>query len=143
MSSAPRPSGLTLQIQVDDLAQAREFFGHLFGAGPEFEPHEDFLEWRVGDAETWLQVVAVSPGCARPLANRVRLRVDDLDAARAALSGRGTCVSAVTTLPGVVRWVDFADPWGNALGLYQDLAVPAEATAPGGSVHDPSQFATE
>src|SRR3954463_14062697 len=40
-----RPSGMTLQVQVGDLDRAREFYGALLGAGPEFEPHDDFLEW--------------------------------------------------------------------------------------------------
>jgi len=133
---------MTLQVQVGDLDRAREFYGALLGAGPEFEPHDDFLEWRVGDGETWLQVVGVR-GPVRPLANRVRFRVEDLIAARAAVEALGTSVSRVTTLASVVRWVDFADPWANQLGFYEDLAPAGQAAGPGGSVHDESLFRTE
>jgi predicted enzyme related to lactoylglutathione lyase len=136
-----RPSGMTLQVQVDDLDRAREFYGTLFGTAPEFEPHDDFLEWRVGDGETWLQIVGV-PAPARPLVNRVRFRVDDL-AAAAALAALGTSVSPVTTLATVVRWVDFADPWANQLGFYEDLAPLDQVAGPGGSVHDEGLFTTD
>jgi len=132
---------MTLQVQVDDLNRAREFFGAVFGARPEFEPHEDFLEWRVGDSETWLHVVGVR-GVVRPLMNRVRFRVDDIATASDALEALGTAVSTVTTLPSVVRWVDFSDPWGNQFGFFEDLASTGEVAGPGGSVHDESLFTT-
>ena len=133
---------MTLQVQVDDHTRAREFYGAVLGAGPEFEPHDDFLEWRVGDGETWLQVVGVR-GPVRPLANRVRFRVDDLVAASAAVEALGTPVSRVTRLGSVVRWVDFADPWANQLGFYEDLAPTGQEAGPGGSVHDESLFSRE
>jgi hypothetical protein len=95
----------------------------------------------VGAGETWLQVVGV-PAPVRPLVNRVRLRVDDLAAASAVVETLGASVSAVTTLPSVVRWVDFADPWANQLGFYEDLALMGEVAGPGGSVHDPRLFTT-
>jgi predicted enzyme related to lactoylglutathione lyase len=127
-------------VQVGDVEEARRFYGSLFGGSPDFEPHEDFLEWRVGaEAETWFQVVGVA-GEVRPLLNRVRFRVTDLGAARAAVLASGTDVSAVTTLPGVVRWFDFADPWGNQLGYFEDLVPAGTQPGPGGSVHDPGQF---
>jgi len=140
MADRQPPSGMTLQLQVGDVDRARGFYGDLFGAPPGFEPHEDFLEWRVGGrGETWVQVVGV-PGAVRPMLNRVRFRVTDLAAARAAVLATGTEASAIAVLPGVVRWFDFADPWGNQLGHYEDLAPSGEQPGPGGSVHDESQF---
>ena len=139
MTPRQRPSGMTLQVQVDDLYRAREFYGGVLGAAPEFEPHDDFLEWRVGEGETWLQIVAAR-GPVRPLVNRVRFRVDDLAAASAAAAALGAAVSPVTTLHSVVRWVDFSDPWGNQLGFYEDLAPTGQEAGPGGSVHDERHF---
>jgi predicted enzyme related to lactoylglutathione lyase len=130
---------MTLQVQVGDLDRARDFYGAVLGAAPEFEPHEDFLEWRVGESETWLQIVGVR-GPVRPLVNRVRFRVDDIATAGAALEALGTAVSSVTTLPSVVRWVDFSDPWGNQFGFFEDLAPTGQQAGPGGSVHDESLF---
>lgn len=138
-----RPYGMTLQLPVDDLHRAREFYTALLGSAPEFEPHEDFLEWRVVPrGETWLQAVGVS-GEVRPLTCRVRFGVGDVRAARERLVGLGLEVSPVTSLPGVVAFVDFTDPWGHTLGCYQDLAPSGQQPVPGGSVHDRDQFITE
>ena len=113
---------MTLPLQVGDLAQARALYGALFGGPPQSEPVEDLLEWRVGaQGETRLQVQG---GLAdvRPLLNRVRFRVTDLTAAHGAVQTAGSTPSEVTTLPGVVRWFDVADPWGNQLGYFEELA---------------------
>ena len=127
-------------MQVGDVQRARSFYVSLFGGPPQFEPHEDFLEWRVGlQGETWFQVVAVT-GAVRPLLNRLRFRVEHLAAVRGAVLASGTDASPITTLPGVVRWFDFADPWGNQLGYFEDLAPTGSQAGPGGSVHDPDQF---
>jgi predicted enzyme related to lactoylglutathione lyase len=134
---------MTLQVQVGDVGRARRFYAELFGSEPDFEPHEDFLEWRaVPGTEVWFQVVGV-PEPVRPLLNRVRFGVADVDAARSALVARGIEASAVTTLPGVVRWLDFEDPWGNRLGHYQDLAPSGTPEVPGGSVHDDTHFVVD
>jgi catechol 2,3-dioxygenase-like lactoylglutathione lyase family enzyme len=134
---------MTLQVQVGDLARAREFYTALLGSGPEFEPHQDFLEWRViPGGETWLQAVGVT-ALVRPLTNRVRFGVADIRAERGRLVGLGIDVSRVTALPGVVAFIDFADPWGNALGFYQDLAASGQQPEAGGSVHDDDHFVTE
>jgi catechol 2,3-dioxygenase-like lactoylglutathione lyase family enzyme len=138
-----RPYGMTLQVQVGDLARAREFYTALLGSSPEFEPHQDFLEWRViPGGETWLQAVGVT-ALVRPLANRVRFGVADIHGERGRLLGLRIDVSPVTALPGVVAFVDFADPWGNALGFYQDLAPSGQQPVVGGSVHDEGHFVTE
>ena len=138
-----RPYGMTLQVQVGDLARAREFYTALLGSSPEFEPHQDFLEWRViPGGETWLQAVGVTT-LVRPLTNRVRFGVADIRAERGRLVGLGIDVSQVTALPRVVAFVDFADPWGNALGFYQDLAASGQQPMTGGSVHDEDHFVTE
>jgi len=121
VTEVPRPFGMILQVQVDDLERARRFFCLVLGGAPAFDPEGDFLAWRVGDGETWLQVKGVQ-GPVRPLHNRLRFGVADLTAARAAVEAAGTPVSAVTSLPGVARWADFTDPWGNQLGFYEVLA---------------------
>jgi predicted enzyme related to lactoylglutathione lyase len=134
---------MTLQVQVGDLASAREFYTKVLGAAPEFIPHEDFLEWRViPGGETWLQAVGVT-GDVRRLATRVRFGVADLHAERERLLASGVEVSPVTSLPGVVAFVNFADPWGNKLGFYHDLVPSGSQPEVGGSVHDPDLYVTE
>ncbi|BCJ48457.1 hypothetical protein GCM10010168_76170 [Actinoplanes ianthinogenes] len=135
---------MTLQIPVGDIGTGRRFYATLFGRDPDFAPHDDFLEWRVlPGAELWWQVVAM-PGAFRPLTTRVRLRVDDVHAAvRRAESELGVSVAPVTTLPGVVRFTDFDDPWGNHLGFYEDIVPSDEQPEPGGSAHDDRLFETD
>ncbi len=138
-----RPYGMTLQVQLGDLAGAREFYKALLGSSPEFEPHQDFLERRViPGGETWLQAVGVT-ALVRPLANRVRFGVADIHAERGRLLALGIDASRVTALPGAVAFVDFADPWGNALGFYQDLAPSGQQPVVGGSVRDEHHFVAE
>ena len=59
-----------------------------------------------------------------------------LAAARAAVLASGCEAAPPEALPGVVRWFDFADPWGNRLGYFSDLVPVDDAVAPGASVHD-------
>lgn len=132
---------MTLRLPVGDIGAGRRFYATLFARQPDFAPHDDFLEWRVlPGVELWWQVVAVA-GPLSPLTARVRLRVDDVRAAaRRVESELGLVVSPVTTLPGVVSFIDFEDPWGNRLGCYQDIVPSDEQHGPGGSAHDERLF---
>jgi hypothetical protein len=122
MSGEPRFGGMTVQLYVGERGAGRKFYTTLFGRDPDFAPEEDFLEWRIADGtEFWVQLVAAD---VRPLPTRLRFRVEDLAAAiswsRTAL---GVEPSEPASLPGVVAYTDFTDPWGNRLGYYQDLDV--------------------
>lgn len=137
------PYGMTLQIQVGDVEEARQFYSALFGTGPLFEPHDDFLEWPVVQGtEAWIQAVGVKEE-VRPLTNRVRFGVRDLTAMHTLLTESGFDVSRMTELPGVVAFFDFFDPWGNMLGYYEDISPSGEQPVVGGSVHDESLFVTK
>jgi catechol 2,3-dioxygenase-like lactoylglutathione lyase family enzyme len=134
---------MTLQLQVSDLSKAREFYTAVLGSAPEYEPHVDFLEWRVvAGGETWIQAVGVTAP-TRPLTTRLRFGVADVRAERERLAALGVGVSPVKSLPGVVAFIDFADPWGNRLGCYQDLVPSGQQPVVGGSVHDAGQYVTE
>lgn len=142
-SPAPTAYGMTLQLQVADIAAARDFYTALCGRPPGFEPHDDFLEWPViPGQETWIQIVGTTDEPV-PCRNRVRFGVRDIAAARERLLGLGFGLepTPIQTLPGIVSFLNFDDPWHNALGYYQDL-VPSEQapTMPGTSVHDESLF---
>ena len=117
------PYGMTFELQVDDLDAARAFYTALFDRPPELEPDEGLLERAVVPGqETWLQVAAVPPP-TQPLPNRLRFAVRDLPAAREALIAAGVEVSPAESVPGVAAWCDLDDPWGNRLGLYEDLTA--------------------
>lgn len=115
--------GGTIQIHVPvgTGAEARRWYTALLGRPPDVRPFEDdsFTEWRFPGF--WeVHVVERDPGGSQTAA--LRLGVADVAAARAAVERLDVEVSAVEELPSVVRWCDLLDPWGNRLGLFQDLA---------------------
>jgi predicted enzyme related to lactoylglutathione lyase len=113
--------GLTLQIGVADMSQAREFYDRLFGREPDFIANEDFQEYETSTG-VWCQLTTkLAPGETR----RIRFGVYDVATARESLLADGLEVGEIETLPGVVSYCDFPDPWGNKLGLYEDLAEPS------------------
>lgn len=113
---------MTVQLYVGERVAGRKFYTTLFGREPDFAPEEDFLEWRVAaGTEFWVQLVATE---VRPLPTRVRFQVDDLaEAISWSRTALGVEPTAPESLPGVVAYTDFTDPWGNRLGFYQDLAT--------------------
>jgi predicted enzyme related to lactoylglutathione lyase len=118
-----QPHGMTFELQVGDLATARAFYTGLFGRPPELEPDDGLLEWAVVPGQqTWLQVASVAE--PQPLRARLRFAVRDLSAAREVLLASGLEVSVPGSVPGVVTWCDVDDPWGNRLGLYEELTAP-------------------
>lgn len=139
---APDTTGITLQIYVptEEARTAREYYSHLFGREPEFEPHDDFFEWApIAAQECWFQVAGRED--VEMLTNRIRFRVVDLSGAVKFLEVTGIPHSEPSHLQGVVAFVDFSDPWGNKLGYYEDL-VPSgqQQEYRGTSVNDVSQF---
>lgn len=135
---------MTLQIHVGDVDEARAFYTTLFGRQPDFAPHADFLEWQVLSAtELWWQVVG-KPNDLQPLRTRVRFLVDDVaSAAQWARAALGVQPAPITTLPDVVAFTDFDDPWGNRIGYYHDILPSGQQPEPGGSVHDESLYDTD
>jgi len=111
--------GATLVVGVADMAEALRFYGQLFGRPPDFVLEEDFQEYEVVPGMWYQLTTRVAPGRAR----RVRFGVADIAAARRSLIEQGIEVSEITGKPGVVAWCQFRDPFGNPLGLFQDLAV--------------------
>jgi catechol 2,3-dioxygenase-like lactoylglutathione lyase family enzyme len=112
--------GLSLQIGVADMAAAREFYDRLFGREPDFAESADSQQYETSPGVWFRITTTIGPGRLR----RVRFGVYDLAAARESLLADGLKVGPVQALPGVVAYCDFPDPWGNKLGLYEDLAEP-------------------
>ena len=65
-------------------------------------------------------VIGVGMGAAdAPPVSGLHLVVDDVEAARALLSGRGVAVSEVSDMGGGVRYAYFSDPDGNSWALQE------------------------
>lgn len=111
--------GMTIALNAGDNIEVLDFYTRVFDRGPDAAPMDDFLEWQVGRG-TWLQI---STSHDRPGANNARVRFEcrDLDAAVGRLLDVGVPMGEAVTVPDVVRFANFSDDWGNALGFYQLL----------------------
>lgn len=130
--------GMTIALKTGDTTQALAVYSAIIGRKPDFSAHDDFHEWEICQG-SWLQL---STGHTTIVAtsSRVRFEVRNIEEEIARLRTQGVDVDEPTTLPRVVIFTDFKDPWGNNLGLYQDIAGPEGPVAVGGSALDPSHF---
>lgn len=118
------PKGCTVQLAVPtgEGTAAREWYETLFGRPPDFRPFDDdtFLEWQFRPGYWEVHVVEVDDPTQRD--PPFRFGIEDIDAVSDSLADNGVEVSEGGELSDVVRWYNFEDPWGNSLGLYQDLS---------------------
>jgi predicted enzyme related to lactoylglutathione lyase len=121
---------VTIQVCVSDVTAGVAFYTKLFGKPPDFEPFEDFKEWKLTPG-AWFQV---GQGVPRPTYT-MRFRVDDFDGAMVrAERDLGIKCERIRRIEGIVMLCDFADPWGNRLGFYQPY--PGKHRVPGGKFRD-------
>ena len=118
LSQGHRPLAATLQIKVGSLEEEALWYERLLGRQADLRPNADLHEWELFP-DFWIQVTEMQ---VAGKAGRLRLGVSDVvQARRAIIDDLGAEVSEMATLPSVVAYCDFNDPWGNPLGLFQDL----------------------
>lgn len=115
--------GLTVAVHAGDREEALAFYCALIGRDPDLGPDPDFYEWEISPG-AWLQL-ATSRTDINPSSFRLRLQVEDIEASVNVLRAKGFEPSDVKVLPGLVAFSNLTDPWGNPLGVYQDLGVVA------------------
>jgi predicted enzyme related to lactoylglutathione lyase len=113
--------GLTVAVHVGDREEALAFYCALIGRDPDLGPDPDFYEWEISPG-AWLQL-ATGRSEITPSSFRLRLQVDDIEESVTILSRKGFEPSGIKRLPGLVAFANLTDPWGNPLGIYQDLGV--------------------
>ena len=114
------PLAATLEIKVGNLRQGAAWYEQFIGRPADLTPVPDIHEWELFQG-FWIQVTEAP---VAENAGRLRLNVADVAGARSAIiKDLGADVSEVFTLPEVVAFCDFDDPWGNPLGLFQDLST--------------------
>ena len=120
VNSPLAPQAATLEIMVGSFSEGSAWYERLLGRPADISPVPGLNEWELFP-NFWIQI---SEGQAAADAGRLRLSVADVAGARAAImDDLHADVSEVVTVPGVVAYCDFDDPWGNPLGLFQDLAL--------------------
>jgi catechol 2,3-dioxygenase-like lactoylglutathione lyase family enzyme len=101
-------------LPVGDIAAARDWYGRLLGAEPDFLPHDEEAVWRV--AGGWVYVVVDPDRVGRGL---VTILVDDLDAQLGEVAARGIEVGEVEELSNGTRTAKVTDPDGNQIQFGQ------------------------
>ncbi|WP_130176167.1 VOC family protein [Cryobacterium sp. SO1] len=106
----------TIGLPVRDLAAAEAWYRRVFELTvPAVEPAPGVIEIVLGPID--LQLSEEPPG--RTGAQVIlRLGVPDASAEYRRLTGLGLTLGPLEHVPGVVDYVDFVDPDGNALSLY-------------------------
>jgi predicted enzyme related to lactoylglutathione lyase len=115
--------GLTIAIHVGDREEALAFYCALIGRDPDLGPDPDFYEWEISPG-AWLQL-ATGRENIQPSSFRVRFQVEDIDKAVEILSAKGFEPGEIRRLPGLATYANLTDPWGNPLGVFQDMGVAA------------------
>jgi predicted enzyme related to lactoylglutathione lyase len=115
--------GLTIAVHAGDRDEALVFYSALIGREPDLGPDPDFYEWEISPG-AWLQL-ATGRTDINPSSFRLRLQVEDIEAAVGVLHLKGFEPGDIKWLPGLVAFANLTDPWGNPLGVYQDLGVVA------------------
>lgn len=113
--------GLTVAVHAGNRDEALAFYCALIGRDPDLGPDPDFYEWEISPG-AWLQL-ATNRSDITSTGFRVRLQVDNIEASVATLAAKGFEPGPVKRLPGLVAFANLTDPWGNPLGVYQDLGV--------------------
>jgi hypothetical protein len=111
--------GMAVQVRVGDVSAAGKWYERLFGRPPDRTPLSTLWEWELLPM-CYFRLVAGEP---RLGSMRIRLGVADLADERERLQeALGLAVSPVECIEGSALWCDFDDPFGNRLGLFEDLA---------------------
>ena len=108
-----------VEIAVDDLAQARTFYGAALGW--EFNEYGDDYAGIKDPTNPDHELGGLNPvsPSSRGGGVTVLIRTADADEALASVLGAGGRVAtAMHDYPGGRRFM-FADPWGNVLGVYE------------------------
>jgi predicted enzyme related to lactoylglutathione lyase len=126
-SAPPLITGVDfVAVPTHDLDASVEFYGTTLGLRCSVHIKDrNFAEFETGN----LTLSVIDPekmGLTHSVSkNPVALHVDDVEAARAALEGRGVSFAGETFDTGVCHMAFFADPDGNALMLHHRYAPRA------------------
>lgn len=109
---------MTFQLRVTDIDRAVSWYSELLGRAPDLLPQKKLAEWEV-IPNCWLQI---AHGHKLWLGGPVRFEVDDIEMERTRLRDElETDISEIERIAGLAAWCNFPDPFGNRLGLFQDL----------------------
>ena len=113
-------TSVTIGLPVPDLEAAKAWYRDLLGERSELAPAPGVFEIEILPG-TWLQLLeSERKGAADGI---LRLGTDDIEQEHARVQEGGGHPTAIQTVPGMVRYFEFADPYGNRLSFYQVLGA--------------------
>jgi hypothetical protein len=114
-------TGVTVQLKVSNFEEGISWYEKLLRRPPDLMFLGNFAEWEVMP-NVWLQIAEGTPAVG---AGALRFGVMDITSERARiLDDLGIEVTEIEGLEGVPAiWCNFEDPFGNRLGLYQEIAI--------------------
>lgn len=118
------PLAMTVQIRVTDIKTGAPFYERLFGRPADLVSTPTFHEWELLP-NSWFQVAEGRPTVGN---GPIRFGVADVVAERGRLmAALHVEIEPIERIAGLVAWCTFSDPWGNRVGLFQDLALHPDA----------------
>jgi predicted enzyme related to lactoylglutathione lyase len=110
-------------VPARDLGVAAEFYGETLGLlRSVYMPDRHFAEFETGNLTLSVFLPDQMGMDYHAHQNPIALHVDDVEAARASLEGKGVSFQGDTLDTGVCHMAFFADPSGNALMLHHRYA---------------------
>ena len=122
-------------VPTQDVDRAREFYGETLGL-PFVKQWGNLpgYEFQAGNLTLAIMQMDAFGREFQPNGGPIALQVDDVDAARAELEGKGIQFFTDTIDSGVCKQTFFADPDGNPLGIHHRYAPkdakPGDVQAP-------------
>ena len=118
-------------LPTADAERAKQFYGEVLGL-PFVKKWGDMpaYEFQAGNLTLAVMQMDAFGQEFRPNGGPIALQVEDVDAARAELEGRGVTFVMDTIDSGVCKQAYFADPDGNPVGIHNRYAPPD--AVPGG-----------
>ena len=113
-------------VPTRGLEESARFYGETLGLPRSaYRPERSFAEFETGTVTLSVYTAEKYGLEYQPNKNAIALHVEDMEAARAELEGRGVEFAGDTFDTGVCHMAFFADPDGNALMLHHRYAPRA------------------
>ena len=109
---------VTVAIPVTNLSQAVDWYRKLFGNQEELTPADGIWELCITPTFT----LQLFESATKEISSKsIGLEIDDIEATHQQLIAHGIEAGEINTVPDVVRYFEFSDPFGNLLSFHQLL----------------------
>jgi predicted enzyme related to lactoylglutathione lyase len=109
---------VTIGLPVSDLDSATEWYRKLLGNVEEINPAPGVWEFSL-TPNSWLQLFEVKTSEPNPTV--IRFESNSIRASHELALKLGNEVGEIESVPNVVRFFEFSDPYGNLLSFYELL----------------------